>query len=448
MDLLKAIDAKNKFRDPIFGYIWLTDDEVEIVDTPIFQRLRRIQQLALTKYVFPTAEHSRFVHSLGVLQSATNIFYELWRKNRETLLQIIKSDELNKFFKTLRFAALLHDIGHLPFSHACEFLLPNGITHEHISQYIVLKHPTIKAVLKRNSVQPEIVAALYKGLFGAKYNIIKKVISGIFDADRADYLLRDSYNCGVTYGNYDYIRYVSSFNLTRTNTKDDIALTIEEGNIQVLESFLLARYHYNMQVPYHRTRTGLDRTLEIYGSCLRSDKRLPDLKIKIDPPGSIGELDLKRFTFFDDYEIFELIKSDYNAGNIWARILLREDHLSPIFDRTGIDKEDLIFYGEYILMLQDEGLKENEHFITYRHDLKIHELISGSDERKNNDGIKIKDKRGEIIGSFIDRSPVIKFLQEKTVHLLRVYILSDQRDKAIQILKRLYKRTEERKRII
>ena len=99
-------------------------------------------------------------------------------------------------------------------------------------------------------------------------------------------------------------------------------------------------------------------------------------------------------------------------------------------------------------MLQDEGLRENEHFITYRHDLKIHDLISGSDERKNNDGIKIKDKRGEIIGDFIDRSPVIKALQEKTVHLLRVYVLSDQRDKALQVLKRLYKRTEERKRII
>ncbi|MBW1617047.1 MAG: hypothetical protein JRJ49_11100 [Deltaproteobacteria bacterium] len=106
--ILNEIGAVNRFRDPI--YIWLSDDEVKIVDTPIFQRLRRIQQLALTKYVFPTAEHSRFVHSLGVLQCATNIFIELLKKNEGVLLETIGEKELLIFFKTLRFGALLHDI--------------------------------------------------------------------------------------------------------------------------------------------------------------------------------------------------------------------------------------------------------------------------------------------------------------------------------------------------
>ena len=79
MELL--IQPKHRIRDPIYGYIWLTDSELKIIDTPVFQRLRRISQLALTRYVYPSAEHSRFVHSLGVLQAATNIFYEVLRFN-------------------------------------------------------------------------------------------------------------------------------------------------------------------------------------------------------------------------------------------------------------------------------------------------------------------------------------------------------------------------------
>ena len=81
MDLLQKIGAVNKIRDPIYGYIWFTESEREIIDDPLFQRLRRIHQLALTKYVYPAAEHSRFTHSLGVLQAATNIFLEFFRAN-------------------------------------------------------------------------------------------------------------------------------------------------------------------------------------------------------------------------------------------------------------------------------------------------------------------------------------------------------------------------------
>jgi HD superfamily phosphohydrolase len=242
------------------------------------------------------------------LCQSTKIFANYFSKTQ------VNSDELNNFFLTLRFTAFLHDIGHLPFSHACEkALLPNGIRHEHVSQYIVLNHPVIKSILEKNEVKPAIVSALYKGYVSTKFNIIKKIVSGIFDADRADYLLRDSYNCGVTYGSYDYIRYVSSFNLSKADGKD-LILTIEEGNIHVLESFLLARYHYNMQVPFHRTRTGLDRTLEIYMKHLKSLDRLPDLKMKTVLPGLIEEFDLERFTFFDDYEIFRAVRRIYCSG--------------------------------------------------------------------------------------------------------------------------------------
>ena len=98
-------------------------------------------------------------------------------------------------------------------------------------------------------------------------------------------------------------------------------------------------------------------------------------------------------------------------------------------------------------MLKDEGLREDEHFITYKKEVKIHDLISGSDEKEDSDGIKIKDKSGGIVGDFIDRSPVLKSLQKKGVYLLRVYVLSSYRDRAIKILGKFNKRMEQRKKV-
>lgn len=434
--LLNEISATNRFRDPIYGYIWLSDDEKTIVDTPIFQRLRRIQQLALTKYVFPTAEHSRFVHSLGVLQCSTNIFLELLKKNENILLEVISFEELLKFFKILRFGALLHDIGHLPFSHGCEkALLPEGLKHEHISQYIIKNYPLIKDILEKNKTDPSLVSSLLlEKPFPYKYNVIKKIISGVFDADRADYLLRDSYNCGVSYGNYDYIRYVSSFQLEKGNGKN-FNLSVEYGNIQVLESFLLARYHYSMQVPYHRTRTGLDRVLEEYVKQLKKENRLPDL-FKADPDQSLKEMDLERFIFFDEFDFFQEIKKDYINKSKLAKILLREDHLFPAIDRSGADRNDLFNYADFIVRLENAGFKKNEDFITYhKKGEKIHSLISGSEEGSKGHIIRVKDKRGKDIGNIIDCSPILKALEKKDINLLRVYIFSERKQEALNLLK-------------
>ena len=130
----EIVGKGNRFRDPIYGFVYLSDAEQRIVDTPIFQRLRRIHQLALEKYVYPGAEHSRFGHSLGVVHTATRLYESLFSKpDHLTPRQI---DGKRQAIKTLRFAALLHDIGHLPFSHAVELeLLPNGIGHEDVSAF-------------------------------------------------------------------------------------------------------------------------------------------------------------------------------------------------------------------------------------------------------------------------------------------------------------------------
>jgi len=439
-----AIGATNRFRDPIYGYIWLTDDELRIVDTPIFQRLRRIHQLALTKYIYPAAEHSRFVHSLGVLQSAENIFAEVMRKpgNCEIILGIIGDEErLRLYRKILRFTALLHDIGHLPFSHAGEeVFLPRGLRHEDVSQYIIRDTPTLKKIMDDNDVQPEIVSSILASKQKAKYSIIHKILSGHFDADRADYLLRDSHNCGVAYGHYDYIRYVSSFSLAKLDGKD-FSLTIEEGNIQALEAFLLARFNYNMQVPYHRTRVGYDLALKKYLMNLERDGKLPDLGITKDDSKALVGMDIEKFTAFDDMDILQLAKRDSSNGDIWAKIIMREDHLIPVYDRVGTSDEDKINYRDYVVLLGKAGLVEGEDFFRYSKELKIHDLIPASKEKtETEDRIRVVTKEGQDVGDFLECSPVINTLRENSIRIFRVYVTSQKKETALCVKKELDRR--------
>lgn len=267
MKYLSEIGVKHRFRDPLYGYVWLTEEERRIIDTPLFQRLRRIHQLALTKYVYPTAEHSRFVHSLGVVHCATAIFSGLF----EHQLTTISKADLTRMLKLLRFAALLHDIGHLPFSHATEKVLLDSISHEDVSQFIIRNYQPIVDILEEDA---PIVASILSSKVKKKYKILHEIISGNLDADRADYLLRDSYYCGVKYGEYDFVRYAQSFG-ARDDIDNYLRLIVNERDIFVIESFLVARYHYTLQVPYHRTRTGYDLALDVY---LKEKKQKGELK--------------------------------------------------------------------------------------------------------------------------------------------------------------------------
>lgn len=340
----------HRFRDPIYGFIELNDAELEIVDTPLFQRLRRVNQLALTKYVYPTAEHSRFAHSLGVLQSATDIFENILSNSGKELISAATDDKIDQDIKKklqiLRFAALLHDIGHLPFSHAAErYILEEKADHEDVGQYIINNYQPIKDAIEKADIDPKFVAMLLGDNVISDYTILKTIISGQLDADRADYLLRDSYICGVKYGEYDYSRYIKSFYLKK-NKNDIIQLCVEEKNIYLVESFLMARYHYNLQVPYHRTRVGYDLALKRYIKDLKDRGKFREF-VKFNSENRLEEVDFDYFEFFDDYHMFEMIKKDYRQKeNYWANILMRQDHLIPIYDHIKKNDFDLGLYRD------------------------------------------------------------------------------------------------------
>lgn len=235
-----------EIRDPIHGLIVREGNEQEVIDTPLFQRLRRIKQLALASLVYPGAVHTRFDHSLGVLHIAGRMASHLLDDAAERRL--------------VRLAALLHDIGHGPFSHVSEEVLdrfsdrakldlkPGEQIHEAIGARIVATCAALRGPLSGN--ERERIPALLSGKYGDR--ILKEMVSGPVDADKQDYLLRDSYYCGVKYGIYDIERLVHA--LRPYSEPTDRFLAVSRDDVHVLEQFVMAWYYMHTQVYRHRIR--------------------------------------------------------------------------------------------------------------------------------------------------------------------------------------------------
>lgn len=444
MDLIKKLgDRKHRFRDPIYGFIELNDSELKIVDTPIFQRLRRVHQLALTKYVYPSAEHSRFTHSMGVMQVATEIFLNIYRNSDHALLSKAaenRTDDIAKKLQILRFATLLHDVGHLPFSHAAENMILEGkASHEQLGQYIINNYPPIRQAIEEKGIDPKMVAMLLDDKPLGDYFILKNIVSGQLDADRADYLLRDSYTCGVKYGEYDYKRYIQSFFL-RENKYGQPQLCIEEKNIYLVEAFLMARYHYNLQVPYHRTRSGYDIALKKYIEYLKAENNFPEF-LKFGATGNIESLDFDQFELFDDNSIFELIKTDYKkGGNIWAKMLMRQEHLVPVFDHIKTTEGDNFYqYKSIIKDLKKNNLIEDQDFFKYEKTLLVSKLLQKGDDGSDDKyplGLIVNDRSEP--GNILDYSNILGQL-EKPIEIFRVYVLKKYKETALELKKKAFK---------
>lgn len=339
------IGAKTRIRDPLYGFIPLTKSELAVIDTPLFQRLRRIHQLALTKYVYPSAEHSRFVHSIGVLHCATLILDGLFA-NRLTDPYLAPTDAL---IKTLRYAALLHDIGHLPFSHAVEDDWLPGSSHEELGIFIIENYEPIRKILETDGVNPRQVSALLDKKPTAALKLYHEIVSGQLDADRADYLLRDSHLCGARYGEYDFHRFLQIF-AAQCDDNGTLLLCIDEKDLPVAESLLIARYHYNLQIPYHRTRSGFDFALKSFA---KEHTKFDDVFVISN--GKISTVDFDKFALLDDGTIMSLIKEKYTAGNDWAKYLLREKHLSPIVDTNSMSEQGTYFFKHAVRHLKSSG---------------------------------------------------------------------------------------------
>lgn len=300
-----------QFRDPVHGFIEVSEDELKIINSAPFQRLRNIHQLATTYLVYHGAEHTRFGHSVGVMHLTSRVFDSVMAKNPNLFSD---DDEINErkiawYRQILRLIGLTHDLGHAPFSHASEDLFEAGKEHEDFTKLIILETEIADYIREIGikfkaqygesyDITPELVWMIYDGkdvtnekFIFPDFLFLKSFMDGELDCDKMDYLLRDSLYCGVTYGRYDLDRFVST--LTAHKQANQIQLAIERGGIQALEEFILARYFMFIQVYFHKTRRYLDKALVKSLTAILPNSKYPT--------------DVQEFLKWDDTGVINLI---------------------------------------------------------------------------------------------------------------------------------------------
>ena len=221
--------------DPIHDFIRVYDHELKLIDHPIFQRLRRIRQLSGAHLTYPAAQHTRFEHSLGVMHIAGQAGHSLNEKG------FLKSDDI----KVLRLAALLHDIGHGPFSHLYEEIIQKKkMSHEDFGKEIISKSE-IGDILSENGFDKKFITKVAFG--NSKFQYLNEIVSGALSADMMDYLLRDGYFTGAEHAKVDHKRITQSLNVHRKK------LALERSALYSFESMMHSRYQMFKAVYFHKT---------------------------------------------------------------------------------------------------------------------------------------------------------------------------------------------------
>jgi uncharacterized protein len=315
---------ERRVRDPIHGFVHLSGDEAEIVETSVFQRLRGIRQLAMANMVYPGALHTRFDHTLGVFH-VTSLLCDVFRF----------SDDDKRL---VRLSALLHDLGHGPFSHVSEGALDlyadrskleerlksgsQSKIHELLTHDLLRTDKQLNDLIGKHTIN-KIISLLSHG-YGEK--VMKDVVSGPLDADKQDYLLRDSYFCGVKYGVFD-LQQLHRELLVVDDPAQGKHLMISSDGVHALEQFVLAKYYLTAQVYSHRVRLITDQMIVRAISLGIDEDEIEELKALYSYDGS--EDFVRRYTQWDDAR-FMLTFGDLRFNGKYSYELvnrLRQRHL-------------------------------------------------------------------------------------------------------------------------
>jgi uncharacterized protein len=321
-----------EIRCPVHRFVTINDWEREIINQPAFQRLRRIRQLAWTDYVYPGAMHTRFEHSLGVFHVA-NLMYEAIRERSAGALQSelrYNDDGLKRDRIIVRIAALLHDIGHSPFSHASEELFPTredgASRYEHEDYSAAIIRTNLRNVIedhplnKNYGLTADQIADLIEGNASAGGALFwRELITGQIDADRMDYLLRDSLHCGVDYGRYDLPRLVNTVQVIASKDQIGPRLGVSEGGVHAAEGLVLARYFMFTQVYFHKTRIAFNHHLQ---------RALAEMLPEGCFPRPVGG-ELKEFLAWDDWRVLGALAR--GEGGEHGRRLANRDHYREVY---------------------------------------------------------------------------------------------------------------------
>ena len=324
-----------EIKDPVHGYVYITENEKNLIDTYPMQRLRRLRQLAGSEYVYPGANHTRFEHCLGVMYLAGKVV------EKPNLSRIVSDEEADM----IRVSGLLHDVGHGPFSHVFEQLLIRDLekTHEDITSWIIAESE-ISDKIGKIGFKPEEVAKLAVGkLHKPGKAFWDQIISSGVDVDKQDFIVRDTYHTGAEYGFIDIFRLIHALDVLGEN------LAVELGALSALEAFMIARIESFKSIYFHRVGRAGQIMLAMAMEKANSELGLTAFKTP------------DEYLAMDDYTIWSALKKCEKSKPI-IDDLERRRMLKCAYERTFYEKDALVsnIFGReaYRQQVQSEIAKE------------------------------------------------------------------------------------------
>ena len=337
-----------RIRDPIHGTLNLSRTEIGLIDCPVYQRLRMIKQLGLADFAFPGATHTRYAHGLGTMHIASKIFEQLARH-----YDLPRADHA-RLAQTVRLAALFHDLGHAPLSHTTEAFMPpvrvlelgkwqEGIgdrraSHEDYTLKLLIDSELTELIESRVTpeagVTPDDGAALVAGriadescrdrfVVGGRdwLPVLRQCVSSELDADRMDYLLRDSYYAGVPYGRYDLEWLLE--NLLPVEQSDAVHLGLHARASFSFEDFLLSRYHMFTSVYFHQIPIGYEVMLRKYQADRHGELEVP--------------ADVQGYLRFDDIDLWSALR---RSDSEWAQRIVERKAFRMLVEVKSFHADD------------------------------------------------------------------------------------------------------------
>jgi len=419
-----------RVRDPIHGTISASEDEKAIIDHPFFQRLRHIKQLGFGELAFPGATHTRLAHSLGAMHVSSRLFDAV--AARSTL----GAQALTRFRAAVRAAVLCHDLGHMPLSHASEQIAPprqqlglpewipgarSRASHEDFTAKIVLDSSLAEVIHRsfaKYDISPESIASLITGASAPRGGefvdrgidwapLLKALVAGELDADRMDYLLRDSFYTGVNYGRYDLDWIVQNLNPAEKDGRAFLALS--RAAAFAFEDFLLSRHHMFISVYYHHTTVNFDAMLHRY-----YQEAIGEFEIPAEPDA---------FLKCDDVSLQMRLRGSKNR---WAERIVSRDGYKLLAQFTERD-------AGYDLGLLEDALRQAavEHF-----SVQSRGVLSKYVEEGASPNLFILDVSSGRLTEIARYTPLYQ-RYSGAVRLSRIYVRPDQIEPAQEVLARM-----------
>lgn len=420
-----------RIRDPIHGSLTVSDEETRVIDSRTFQRLRHVRQLGFGDLAFPGATHTRHAHSLGAMHVASRLFDAITSRSE------LPAPTRERFRTAVRLAVLCHDIGHMPLSHASESIAPKRAalrlpawmggdaegqaSHEDFTAKLLLDSELsglIDRVYAPHGITPALVASLVTGQLppgavgfvegGVDWApVLRAIVSGELDADRMDYLLRDSFYTGVNYGRYD-LEWILQ-NLSAVEREGKAVLALSKAAIFAFEDFLLSRYHMFLSVYFHHTSVSFDWMLRRY-----YEEAPGEFEIPADP---------EAFLACDDMTLHLTLR---RSKNRWAERIAQRRGFKRVAQFTERDADYDV--GQLSKALDEAGV---EHFT-----LESRGVLSSYFDEGESPSLYVIDRSN---GRLTEISKYTSLYERfaGAVRLSRVYVRPDQSKVGHEIVHRL-----------